>query len=257
MRDPAGVVRRRFPSARGVTRLDAGWDYVVFDVDDEWIVRVPRRPEVEERLSRELRLLPELAPALPVAVPRLELVAGDPPAVAYPKIRGEPLRTPGARAAAELERFLRALHSFPAASARALGVVDDPRDARAAEFRGRVLPLFGSDERGRAARVLDEFETLEYEPSLVHGDLGSEHVLCAADGSVTGVIDWSDARIGDPALDYAWPLQGIGLPLQVDPGLRRHALVWHRLAPWHEVLYGLGRDSAFVERGLRGAAERL
>src|SRR6266516_4075717 len=223
MRDPAGVVRRRFPSARGVTRLDAGWDYVVFDEDDEWIVRVPRRPEVEERLSRELRLLPELAPALPVAVPRLELVAGDPPAVAYPKIRGEPLRTPGARAAAELERFLRALHSFPAAS----------------------------------ARVLDEFETLEYEPSLVHGDLGSEHVLCAADGSVTGVIDWSDARIGDPALDYAWPLHGIGLPIQVDPGLRRHALVWHRLAPWHEVLYGLGRDSAFVERGLRGAAERL
>jgi len=37
---------------------------------------------------------------------------------------------------------------------------------------------------------------------LAHADLGAEHVL-EHDGSLTGVIDWSDAALTDPALDFA------------------------------------------------------
>jgi aminoglycoside phosphotransferase (APT) family kinase protein len=37
---------------------------------------------------------------------------------------------------------------------------------------------------------------------LVHGDLGAEHLLY--DGTrITGVIDWSDAAVSDPELDFA------------------------------------------------------
>ncbi|WP_225755496.1 phosphotransferase [Actinotalea sp. Marseille-Q4924] len=36
---------------------------------------------------------------------------------------------------------------------------------------------------------------------LLHGDLHVRHVLVAADGSVTGVIDWGDTGLGDPAID--------------------------------------------------------
>ena len=37
---------------------------------------------------------------------------------------------------------------------------------------------------------------------LVHGDFGSNNVL-AQGNSITGVLDWSEAMIGDPAYDIA------------------------------------------------------
>ncbi|MFC6847283.1 phosphotransferase [Streptomyces caelestis] len=43
--------------------------------------------------------------------------------------------------------------------------------------------------------------------ALVHGDLGPGHLL-AQDGALTGVIDFGDAHIGDPAVDLAWALNG-------------------------------------------------
>jgi aminoglycoside phosphotransferase (APT) family kinase protein len=65
------------------------------------------------------------------------------------------------------------------------------------------------------------------------------------------VIDWSDACLGDPALDFAWSLYDTGEAfgtrvLQAyerecgkDVGLC--ARFYHRLGPWHEVLFGLKR----------------
>jgi aminoglycoside phosphotransferase (APT) family kinase protein len=37
---------------------------------------------------------------------------------------------------------------------------------------------------------------------LAHADLGAEHIL-ERDGDLAGVIDWSDAALADPALDFA------------------------------------------------------
>lgn len=46
-------------------------------------------------------------------------------------------------------------------------------------------------------------------PVLVHGDLGAEHVFVDGD-EITGVIDWSDAVLGDPALDLGLVLRDLG-----------------------------------------------
>jgi aminoglycoside phosphotransferase (APT) family kinase protein len=37
---------------------------------------------------------------------------------------------------------------------------------------------------------------------VAHADLGAEHIL-ELDGTLTGIIDWSDAAVADPALDLA------------------------------------------------------
>ena len=37
---------------------------------------------------------------------------------------------------------------------------------------------------------------------LAHADLGAEHIL-EDEGHLTGVIDWTDAAVTDPALDFA------------------------------------------------------
>jgi aminoglycoside phosphotransferase (APT) family kinase protein len=78
------------------------------------------------------------------------------------------------------------------------------------------------------------------------------------DGRLAGVIDWGDARLGDPALDYAWLLNGPFLDWDVDPDLRWRARFYHRLAPWYEAHYGLFTNRpAHIERGLAGIRVRL
>ena len=46
--------------------------------------------------------------------------------------------------------------------------------------------------------------------AFIHGDLGAEHVF-AHEGRITGVIDWSDAAIGDPALDHGRLMRDFGI----------------------------------------------
>src|SRR5205823_14897913 len=108
------------------------------------------------------------------------------------------------------------------------------------------------DEDGAGVRAF-----LDAVHALVHGDLGPEHLL-VRDGKLAAVIDWGDARIGDPALDYAWLLHGPFPDWDVDAGLSRQARFYHRLGPWFEAHYGLFvKSSEHVEGGLAGIRERL
>lgn len=259
----------RFGSYREV---EAGWDSVVAVVDDEWIFRFPRRPEIERWLESEIALLPELGPTLPVAVPQFEHVIRTPlMCVGYRMIQGEPL-TAAAASPESVASFLSALHRFDVARAERLGVRPRPWRAhyveQCAEFVRRVLPLLDPDERQSAEALFAEAEALEgFEPALVHVDLGPEHLLCR-DGTLVGVIDWGDVQIGDPAIDFAWllhvPPRAYGDALlaaytgPADERLRERARFYHRLGPWYEVHYGLltGRP-AHVEAGLRGVRARL
>jgi aminoglycoside phosphotransferase (APT) family kinase protein len=269
--EPVDVLAERFPQlrVRDVVVIDDGWDSLVYEVNGEWIFRFPRRAEVERWLEVELTLLPELAGSLPVAVPRPELVARNGLlCVGYRKLPGEPATIVDDRIGADLAAFLRALHGFPAERARDLGVPSfEPAMWRARfadlsdDFRRRALPLLAADERTRAEVLFAEIDGLRFEPVLVHADLGPEHVL-VRNGRVTGVIDWSDVRVGDPALDLAWPLHAapaaVARAYPVDEEARRRALFYHRFAPWYEVTYGLdtGRDDV-VARGLAGVRDRL
>ena len=126
------------------------------------------------------------------------------------------------------------------------------------EFRRVVLPLLDSVERRRAEALFTDVETLTgFTPALTHSDLGPEHLLCR-DGRLAGVIDWGDARVGDPAIDYAWLLNVPFPHWDVDDELRRRARFYHRLGPWFEAHFGVfGGDETRVARGLAGISSRL
>ena len=240
----------------GLSEIDVGWDFKVLILDDEWVLRIPRSGPSAQALATEIELLPALAPALPVEIPRFEQVSREPLFVVYRLIHGEPLRdedSDGVRA------FLAALHSFDA------GALELPRPDWAGIYRGHaedwrtlVLPLLDVDERATAEALLRETETLTgFEPALVHCDLGPSHLLCR-DGRLVGVIDWADATIGDPAVDYAWLLHVPFPGWDVDEELRRRALVYHRLGPWFEVHYGDFTDQPrWVRSGLAGVRARF
>jgi aminoglycoside phosphotransferase (APT) family kinase protein len=239
-----------------ILEIDEGYDFEVAVVDDEWVFRFPRRPSVEKALEREIALLPALASALPVEVPSFEHVSRNPLFVGYRLISGGPLVAEDAEG---VRAFLEALHVFDAS-----GFPVDHHDwveayrEQCAEFERLVIPFVDTVLRARARRLFGDVETLvDFEPSLVHADLGPAHLL-VRDGRLAGVIDWSDMRIGDPALDYAWLLNGPFPDWDVDTEFRRRALFYHRLGPWYEAHYGLFTNQpAHFERALAGIRDRL
>ncbi len=239
-----------------LVELDDGWDFKVVVVEDEWVVRWPRHQLAIEEIEKEVALLPALAPLLPVEVPRFEYVSREPWLVVYRVIRGEPLVDEDP---AGVRAFLEALHAidltgFPAPRPDWLEEYRELTDT----FRRTVLPLLDADERPRGEAVLAATETLTgFEPVLTHSDLGPGH-LRVRDGRLAGVIDWGDARIGDPAIDYSWLLNDPFADWEVDDELRRRAAIYYSLGPWFEVHYGLfTEEPQWVESGLAGVRERL
>ncbi|WP_155374842.1 phosphotransferase [Catellatospora vulcania] len=63
--------------------------------------------------------------------------------------------------------------------------------------------------------LLDEAEPLgpgDAQPVLVHGDLHQRHLLLGDDGRATGVIDWGDVCLADPAVDLSLAYGGFAGP---------------------------------------------
>lgn len=192
----ARAVASHAPRYHGVDlrELGGGLDHSAFLVRD-LVVRVAD-PGARAEVTREAELLRVVAAHLsvPVPVPRF----ADPihGVLGYQLLPGRPLlgRAAPEGAAARLGRVLRELHGIPRAEIGDCAPVDPAEpDEWLDDLRGpapllRILHA----TRLRAAREL----------VLAHADLGAEHVL-ESDGQVTGIIDWADAAVTDPALDFA------------------------------------------------------
>lgn len=249
--------------------LGAGWDTVATLVDGRWVERRPRRDEVVAQLRRETRMMPWLAAALPLPVPVPEIASEDPFVVRHILVTGEPIEAPNAADGAAFASFLLALHGVSPAEALRHGL-PDPELTRAeraeaiASFRGEVLPLLPASERAAATALLDGFAGMPAD-TVVHGDLGPDHLLVEG-GRLSGVIDFGDAHLGDAAMDLAWGLSeappefadALARSYGVTAELRRRALVWSRLGPWYEALYGMDTGQPeLVDSGVDGILARL
>jgi aminoglycoside phosphotransferase (APT) family kinase protein len=171
-------------------------------------------------------------------------------------VPGSALDAPSADQGRRLGAFLRALHDVPVDGAVAHGLPDPAttrgwRDRSVARFEAEVAPRLPDDRRLRAA--LDRLREAPAD-AVVHGDLRAEHVL-AADGEITGVIDWGDARAGDPAKDLEWLLLDTGVaPAVIEAygaDLTARARDWRRVGPCYAVVHGLDTgDDDLVVRAL-------
>jgi aminoglycoside 2''-phosphotransferase len=267
----------------------AGWDYELWQIDGDLLVRFPLRDECGPPLQVEARLLTELADAVSVPIPRPVHVsdgvdAFPMPFFAYRKLPGVALEQAklddaGRDAVArQIGAFLSELHRFPIARAAALGVpVKDGaawRDGyRRMQIRAReeVLPRLSAESAQGVEAFFEEFLSNDahfaFTPRLIHGDLDAAHVLVNAAGtSVTGVIDFGDARVGDPAGDFGgypeFKEEMFNMPLReailsayelpLDETFRERAAIYRdRISPFHAVLYGLeAGNEAWLRRGL-------
>jgi aminoglycoside phosphotransferase (APT) family kinase protein len=136
----------------------------------------------------------------------------------------------------------------------------------------RPIQLPGAHELGE--RLL-ETGPREAQVGLVHGDAHVGNVLFAADGTVTGLLDWELAGLGDPLLDLGqllawWPdrtgrhpsLALAGLPSRAEAVDRYLAQTGRsaELVPWYHAL-ACYRLAVLLEgtraRSLAGTAPRV
>jgi aminoglycoside phosphotransferase (APT) family kinase protein len=203
--------------------LGFGWDNSAFLLGEEWVFRFPRRQLAANLIENECRILPLVAPHLPLAVPVPEFVGRASEVfpwtfAGYRHIEGTPASEANKRPLSKtvmpqaLSGFLTALHEFELP----VGVELPSDEIRRSDlsFRlGKFLSLIrkqcdpiGSNLGNRlgdlAMRLVKEAKPAS-KLCLVHGDLYPGHVLINASGLPVAVIDWGDVHLGDPALDLA------------------------------------------------------
>ena len=209
-----------FPQFLGleVVLLGEGYDFRVFEVGQHWLFRFPKREGSVDKLNTEERLLSELGKALPLPIPTYEYFGHSKegpgwPFAGYKKLPGIPGDQSNdadpALIARQLGHFLDRLHAYPTDRAREAGVAN--RYDLVAHWRSKALEEldrvveFDKDLLGIGTYLSHDVPlAFDGAATLVHNDLMAEHVLVSPrSGGVSGVIDWGDVVIGDPAVDFA------------------------------------------------------
>jgi len=252
-----------------------------------WVTRAPRDATAGAALEAEVALLTGLGTyadsgALPFAVPRLAGAVGLPEggrAVVHRQLPGRPVRLeelgPGPGLAAALGRAIAAIHELPVSVVENAGMpvyeADTYRRRRLTELdeaaRTGHVPAF---LLRRWERALEDVSLWHFQPTVVHGDLSSEHVL-VTDAEPVGILGWSETKVADPADDLAWLLVAAPQPAVDpiieayhlrrtelrDPHLATRALLAGELAVARWLMHGVNTDDDAVVADARSMLGEL
>ncbi|MDH6213632.1 aminoglycoside phosphotransferase (APT) family kinase protein [Streptomyces pseudovenezuelae] len=199
-------------------------------VGSRHVLRLAPDREATVRQRRELRLRDLVRPHLPVAVPTSVAHGEWSPGLTYTLdtlVPGGTAREHDVSAVgeADLAGLLTGLREVPTRQAEVFGVPRVPPRSLEALRRMAVQDA----ERLGAADEFDPARLHQLPPQaavqlaaaqhggavLVHHALKGEHLVVSADGRVRGVLDWTDAALGDPAEDIAGLAVAVGSPAAV------------------------------------------
>lgn len=210
---------------RALKRNDAGSDFVVFECTaldgTPWIFRIPRRPELVKTLDTEQRLLELVSRSIEFEVPRWHRASAG--VVAYIRLEGVPAAAEDPQTGVldwsidpadppqsyidTLGLLMAAVHGIDLSDVRETGLREQSNQNARAQFaerlaRGQRELVMHPSWTARAARWLDTDAWWPADSRLLHGDLHPGHTLIEDSGSIVAVLDWSDAQIGDPCLEF-------------------------------------------------------
>lgn len=202
--------------------IPGGWDNKTFRLGKHMVVRMPSSKDYVAQVEKEHRWLPKLAPLLPLPIP-VPLAMGE-PAEGYPWkwsvyrwLEGE---TAASSQIANPSEFARSLAQFLIALQR-IDSTNGPLPGPHSFYRGGSLSNYDSETRKAILALKDKIDvntaTEIWESALatkwhgspvwVHGDVSAGNLLVQK-GRLSGVIDFGQLAVGDPACDLviAWTL---------------------------------------------------
>ena len=208
---------------RSIVKRGEGLDNAAYEVNGELIVRASKETDPalrSESTQREAQLLAVAAGLSTQPVPEPVFVDAKVGLLAYFMLSGDPLMDhpvgEPARLAPALGGFLSRLHQAPLKRVEHLVERDAyPLLAWREDAQRDYQEISG--HLSKAHRPLVENflgRTPPPEPraaGFCHNDLGAEHMLVDVEtNTVTGIIDWTDAAIADPARDLALIYRDLG-----------------------------------------------
>ncbi|MCP2329474.1 aminoglycoside phosphotransferase (APT) family kinase protein [Hamadaea flava] len=252
-------------SVRSVTPLGSGLDHHAYAVNDDLVARVAAGPDAADDVRREAAILAVVPEYAQLPVPEPVLIRPEHGLLVYRRIPGHPLLTHTGRDgyAAVLGAFLAQLQTAPTERLGDLAGVDDtPPAAWLAETRDLAEHLPDGVRRRIAGFLADDPPEPAELLVFTHNDLGVEHVLVEG-ATITGIIDWSDCAVADPATDLGRLARDLGVHTldALRPGLdeqtRERAVFYARCTALEDLAYGLesGRDDYL--RNARRAVDEL
>ncbi len=205
---------------------DMGLDFqVAFAADiskQDWVLRLPRRQDAFQKIAQEKKVLDLVGSAQEVFhVPHWEIFEED--LIAYKKLENEPAVTAIAETGEEkwlfnkddvpknyirsFGRALAALHGIPVEAARKTGMPihsgAEIRDLMKKRM-DKVNDNYDVNDNlwNRWMRWIEDDTIWPEETAVMHGDLFPGHTLIDAGNNVAGIIDWTEAKVSDPANDF-------------------------------------------------------
>ncbi len=220
-------IRDNFPQLKvrteDVQYLGSGFDNVAFRVKGKYIFRFSNESGPWDLGEREIRLLPILEKTLPIPIPHIKYAAMQPNGryfMGYEMIEGVPftkevyesLNTEEkARALDKLGACLNDLFDFPVDEAQKIGLPERDMHEWHKRIWSRAQPhldtFFTPEESAKLKQSFDAYladeKNFDYKPALVNSDLQANHILFdESKKDFSGIIDWTDISIADPALTF-------------------------------------------------------
>ncbi len=222
-------IKKEFPELKRyhARHNTEGWDHYVLILDNKYVFRFPRKKEYARKLYGEVALLKYLSGhKLPIPVPKYEFTAKDKSFAGYAILQGsqmtkEYFRTIGKPAryaiAQQLGSFLSILHKTPLGIARKFqpDIIHSQKQYKKLiqDLKKYVRLRLSKKENALTDEFLEEFAKYLKIPHncLIHRDIHPYHLIVSKDKKkLSGIIDFADRSIGDPAMDFAelWTFGG-------------------------------------------------
>ena len=213
---------------------ESGLDFqVVFALDEsgiDWVLRLPRREDVMPRTRVEKQALDLVNQCVKsFQVPNWIIYTDE--LIAYKKLDGVPAGTIDHNIGnyvweidinnvppsfhMSLGRVLAELHSIPNDKAKEFGlIVQTPEEARKSmkQRMNNVKTKFGVGEKlwNRWQSWVNDDEMWPKKTGLIHGDVHAGHTMIDKEANVTGLIDWTEAKVTDISNDFVFNYMAFG-----------------------------------------------
>ncbi len=218
------LVNEQFPNLpiSSIEQIGEGFDNTVFILNDEILLRFPRREVAVSILKVEKKLLPFIKEYISFQT-TIPFIFGQPsekfpwPFLGYNYIKGKPPirlnRQERMNMIEPLAKILKQLHSIPISTLAHLKLPGD--ELKRLDIKFRKPQFFKYVEEANKLNLLpNEMKIQHYIQNLqevipktplvlVHGDLHVKNLIVNDDHILEGIIDWGDAHIGQRELDLS------------------------------------------------------
>ncbi|MBN2231063.1 MAG: phosphotransferase [Candidatus Thorarchaeota archaeon] len=250
--------------------------YNVYLVEDKYLFRFPSTiiPIEEQRrlIRRETLLLKNIRNHLTFEIPSPEFIDANSntPFMGYQMIQGESLSrhfdstSPVQKTILgnQVGEFLSQLHAIDGST---LGIGDDgfydPKESYReiqvvfSKIQELIIPEVSKNEREWIEKLFHEFldidENFDFKPVLIHGDFDTSNILVNFETmQVTGIIDFEETRVYDPAIDFIFLSEGVEFLTSIldsysgmiDPQLGERVIFRNGRQPFFYILWGLEHE---------------